>query len=258
VTDTANDVSLPASGFWTVPDHSGEDYYTLIARLHRHLQPKTYLEIGVLTGDTLALAKCHSIAVDPRFEINQDVITSKPTCLFFQMTSDTFFSVYDPKLLLGDRIDMALIDGWHLFEFALRDFINLERHVKKNSILLMAEVLPIDAHSCRRLGEDQTFAGESRHPEWWAGDVCKAVMALKKFRRDLHIRAFNAPPNGLVAITNFNPNSQILSDQYFDIVSEYRMQTLNRSSIEEYFRELNIQDTNALVTSENIAELFWL
>src|SRR5262249_40394672 len=103
---------FPSEGaFWALPEHSGEDYYTLIARLHRHLQPKRYLEIGVLNGDTLALAECPSIAVDPNLEINQDVIGAKVSCLLFQMSSDAFFSAYDPRLLLGGPIDMALIDG---------------------------------------------------------------------------------------------------------------------------------------------------
>jgi len=34
------------AGFWTIDDHAGEDYYTILARLHDQLQPKTYLEIG--------------------------------------------------------------------------------------------------------------------------------------------------------------------------------------------------------------------
>jgi hypothetical protein len=250
---------LPSeSGFWAIPEHAGEEYYTVIARLHRHLQPKTYIEIGVFNGDTLALAECASIAVDPRLEINQDVIGDKASCLLFQISSDAFFSTYDPKLLLGGAIDMGLIDGLHLFEYVLRDFINLERSLKTNSVLLLDECIPIDAHICRRRIEDQTFAGESSHSDWWAGDVWKAVVILKNVRPDLRIHAFNAPPNGLVAITNFNPTSEVLAERYFDITAQLRKTRLQQYGVEKYMQELRVEDTRTISTFEDIAELFWL
>jgi hypothetical protein len=254
----SNEVVPSASGFWAIPAHAGEDYYTVIARLHRHLQPKTYLEIGVLNGDTLALVECSSIAVDPHLEINQDVIGAKPSCLLFQISSDAFFTTYDPKLLLGDRIDVALIDGLHLFEYALRDFINIERNMKRNSVLLLDECIPTDAHICRRRFEDESFAGESPHPDWWAGDVWKVVVALKNWRPDLRIHAFNAVPNGLIAITNLNPESKVLADNYFDIIEQYRKMHLDQYGVEKYLQELNVQDTSKISTFEDIAEVFWL
>jgi hypothetical protein len=245
-------------GFWAIPEHAGEDYYTVIARLHQHLQPKRYIEIGVFNGETLALAECASIAVDPRFEINQDIIGAKPSCFLFQVSSDAFFSAYDAKLLLGGSIDIALIDGLHLFEYVLRDFINVERILKKNSVLLLDECIPIDAHICRRQLEDQTFAGESSHSDWWAGDVWKAVVTLKNVRPDLRIHAFNATPNGLIAITNFNPTSEVLTERYFDITTQSRKTSLQQYGVEKYLQELNIQDTRTISTFEDIAELFWL
>jgi hypothetical protein len=248
----------PSGGFWALPDHTGEDYYAIIARLHRYLQPKSYLEIGVLNGDTLALAECPSIGIDPNLEINQDVIGTKPCCLLFQTSSDAFFSSYDPKLLLGGPIDMALIDGLHLFEYVLRDFINLERNMKKNSILVLDDCIPTDAHICRRTADDQGLAGESAHPQWWAGDVWKAIMALKDWRSDLRIHAFNAGPTGLVAVTNLDPASGVLADQYFHIIAEYRKTTLHEYGIERYMQALNIEDTRTISTFAEIAELFWL
>jgi hypothetical protein len=256
--DTGDEILMHATGFWALPDHSGEDYYSVIARLHRHLQPKTYLEIGVLNGDTLAIAECPSIAVDPNLEINQDVIGAKSACLLFQISSDAFFARYNPKTLLGERIDMALIDGLHLYEYVLRDFLNMERNMKRNSVLLLHECIPTDAHICRRRFEDQTFAGDSPHADLWAGDVWKAVVAVKNSRPDLRIHAFNAVPNGLIAITNLDPASEVLADRYFDIVAQYRKITLSEYGIEKYLQELNIQDTSTLAEFEDVAQLFWL
>jgi hypothetical protein len=251
--------ALPSEdGFWMVPDHSGEDYYTVISRLHRYLRPKTYLEIGVLNGDTLALAECPAIAIDPNLEINQDVIGTKRCCLLFQISSDAFFATYDPKALLGDQIDVALIDGLHLFEYVLRDFIHLEPNMKRNSVLLLDECIPTDAHICRRRFEDQSFAGQSRHADWWAGDVWKAIVALKNWRPDLRIHAFNAAPNGLIAITNLDPTSKVLAEYYFEVTAQFRKTTLKEYGVEKYMQELIIADTRTISTFEEIAELFWL
>jgi methyltransferase family protein len=210
-----------------------------------------------LHGDTLALADCASIAVDPNLEINQDVIGGKSSCLLFQMSSDAFFATYDPKILLGNRIDMALIDGLHLFEYVVRDFMNIERHMKRNSVVLLDECIPTDAHICRRKFDDQAFVGQSQHPDWWAGDAWKAVVALKTFRPDLHIHGFNAVPNGLVAITNLDPASDLLAARYFDIVAQYRNLSLRQYGVEKYLAELNVRDTNTIVSFEDVAEFFW-
>ncbi len=246
------------NGFWALPEHTGEDYQIVMARLHRHLQPKRYLEIGVQNGDTLALAECPSVGVDPNLEINQDVIGAKPSCLLFQTSSDAFFSTYDPRLLLGGPIDMSLIDGMHLFEYVLRDFINLERTMKRNSILLLKDCVPTDAHVCRRNVEDQSFAGKSAHPDWWAGDAWKALVTLKDWRPDLRFHSFNAAPTGLVAVTNLDPASEILPGHYFDIVAPFRRTSLQQYGIERYMQELSIEDTQSISTFEDIAELFWL
>ena len=59
------------------------------------------------------------------------------------MTSDDFFS--GPRLgelLGGQTVDMAFVDGMHLFEYALRDFMNLEA----SALILIAvhDCLPRD------------------------------------------------------------------------------------------------------------------
>jgi hypothetical protein len=67
-----------------VPDHVGEQYDVVLARLHHVLRPCSYLEIGVSTGETLRLATCDSIGVDPTLNITSNVIGSKPRCFFYQ------------------------------------------------------------------------------------------------------------------------------------------------------------------------------
>jgi glycosyltransferase involved in cell wall biosynthesis len=247
-----------ASPFWSIADHAGLDYVWLLTQIHRQLNPKSYLEIGTRTGDTLALADCPSIAVDPHFQINRDIIGSKQLCCLFQMKSDDFFLNHDPHVIIGKPIDLAFIDGLHMFEFALRDFINIEKYVKNNSIVVLDDCIPTDAYIARRTFESQIFLDASRHPNWWAGDVWKVVLILKQYRPDLKICAFNAPETGIVAVTNLDPRSDILRKSYFDIVKEYRSLTLHAYGVDKYLYNLDILDTSIMTDFASVAGLFWL
>jgi glycosyltransferase involved in cell wall biosynthesis len=246
------------SKFWSIADHTGFDYIWLLAQIHRQLNPKSYLEIGTRTGDTLALAACPSIAVDPRFQINRDIIGNKQLCCLFQMKSDDFFLNHNPKVIIGRTIDIAFIDGLHMFEFALRDFMNIEKYVKQNSVILLDDCIPTDAYIARRTFESQIFLDASRHRDWWAGDVWKVVVILKKYRPDLKLCAFNAPETGIVAVTNLDPTSDILKRSYFDIVEEYGHLTLDEYGIEKYLHNLGIMDTSIMTDFASVAGLFWL
>jgi len=46
--------------------------------MHSILKPRSYVEIGVNRGETLALADCASVGVDPEFLIDRDVVGKKP------------------------------------------------------------------------------------------------------------------------------------------------------------------------------------
>lgn len=129
------------------PDLAGEHYIATLQRLHEVLRPKTYLEIGVQLGDSLKLARCASIAIDPAFHIvpsNIEGVFAKPELHFYQMGSDDFFGQHSPSQILGRTIDMAFLDGMHRCEYLLRDFINTERHCKRNSIIALHDCLPVE------------------------------------------------------------------------------------------------------------------
>lgn len=86
--------------FNLLPEHRGEMYTAVLRRLHEHLQPENYLEIGTLNGGTLALARCASIAIDPNFELQHPVVGRKRVCHLFQTTSDEFFL----SIILGNYL----------------------------------------------------------------------------------------------------------------------------------------------------------
>ncbi len=108
-------------------------------------------------------------------------------------------------------IDLAFIDGLHLFEQTLRDFINVERHSGPQSVVLVHDCLPVDEISAAR----------HRETAFWTGDVWKLVPALQCWRPDLEIRTIAARPSGLAMITHLDPSSRVLADNYEAIVAQF-------------------------------------
>ena len=171
--------------------------------------------------------------------------------MLFRQTSDTFFLENDLTLLLGGAADLAFLDGLHLFEFLLRDFINTEKHCVRNSIVVLHDCIPPDNHVARRNEADRRLSHESEHPNWWAGDVWKVLPILKKFRPDLDINIFDAIPTGLVVITNLNPASLTLQENYFQICQDWSGDN-PVESLEQYLASVSLTSTNKLETIETI------
>jgi predicted O-methyltransferase YrrM len=205
---------IPDAPF-TRPRHEGTGYLKLLRRLHALQRPRTYLEIGTAAGRTLAIARCASIAIDPRFRLARDVLKrkpgGKPACHLFEMTSDAFFAAQNPTALFGRPIDLAFIDGLHHFEFALRDFMNVERCCAPGSTILIDDCFPHDRRTAQR----------KRFIRFWNGDVWKLLVLLKKHRPDLAIHTVAAPPAGLTIVRNLDPSSRFIADNLPRLVEEF-------------------------------------
>ena len=249
--------SKPATQDWSIPDLAGDSYETVLDRFHRILAPKTYFEIGVNSGGTLRLSRCPTIGIDPLFLLDTAPIAHKTITMLFEMTSDEFFARFSPSALFGQPVDMAFLDGMHLYEYLLRDFINIERFCKPNSVILLHDCIPVDNHVARRVMDDESGSAQSRHPEWWTGDVWKTVSLLKKYRPELRIYGFDAVPTGLIAITNLDPSSSVLAERYFDLVEAYRTVSLQDEG-QRYLDSLTLLSTKETITLEDIAKRFWL
>ena len=239
-------------------DHEGADFHTVLQSVHNILRPRSYLEIGTCTGASLSLATCKSIAVDPLFQLDCNVVGKKPACMLFQMGSDDFFRDLDPVKLLGQPIDLAFLDGMHHFEFLLRDFYNTEKSCRRNSVIFLHDCIPTDLHVARRRVDDQSLISSSSHPTWWAGDLWKAVELIQKYRPELKITAYNAPPTGLIAVTNLDPSSHALELNYAEMIEEARNWKLDQAALKAYQNKLSIDSTSALMSLEQIASRFWL
>jgi hypothetical protein len=188
----------------------GEEYVSLLRRIHRRLEPRTYVEIGVASGKTLSLASASTLAigVDPDPKIT---VSLSANARVFSQTSDAFFAERDVSAELdGHPVDLAFIDGMHLFEFALRDFINLERHASPLGVILIHDCYPLEA----------VTAGRDRTSVYWTGDVWRTVLALRQYRPDLRVHTLASPPSGLALVTHLDPHSRVLAERYDSIVRE--------------------------------------
>jgi hypothetical protein len=189
----------------------GYPYYGLLQRIHAHLKPRTYLEIGLCYGDSIVLAKNADVCVgiDPGPQIK---VILPPVARVYRMTSDSFFSNYDLTAELGHKtLDLAFIDGMHLFEFALRDFVQLERHCSRQSTILVHDCYPTDRVTSLR--QQTTLL--------WTGDVWKLVLCLKKYRPDLKIATVDVAPSGLTIIRGLDPSSTALSSRLPQLEQEF-------------------------------------
>lgn len=163
--------------------------HEFLAHLHDVLKPRVYLEVGVQYGTSLALAERSAIAygVDPNPLIwgsthhrdNQEI---------YAVPSDEFFAQMSAHL---PHVDLGFIDGLHLFEQALKDFINLEQVMEENGIIVMDDVLPYN----------QAIAAREQPPGDWTGDVWKVIPILRRWRPELKLSLINTAPTGTLVVT---------------------------------------------------------
>jgi len=203
--------NFQAHMMWASASLPGNTYLMILDRLHRHLRPHSYVEIGVEQGHSLVLAQpgTTSIGIDPRPQLTQRIAASTR---IFPETSDAFFAQHDLFKELGERsVDLAFLDGMHLFSFALRDFINVERYSAPTSTCLVHDCFPLDERTAAR----------HRATAFWSGDVWKLILCLKKYRPDLEIHTIAAAPTGLAIIRGLDSKSTILRDRLERICDEF-------------------------------------
>lgn len=161
--------------------------HEFLKALHELLQPQSYLEVGVQHGWSLELSKAPiSFGIDPNPLVHwpnvlrgeSDIVWAQPGSL---------------DGLYPNGIDFGFIDGMHLFEYALRDFMGMLIHVHQNSIIVFDDVLP----------RNQEEANRVQCPGDWTGDVWKIHQTLPMYRPDLKFRLVDTQPTGLLLVTGF-------------------------------------------------------
>jgi predicted O-methyltransferase YrrM len=192
----------------------GPPYRDVLRRVHELVRPRTYLEIGVETGATLAMAHAceRAIGIDPdASKLRRELV---PACArVVHETSDAFFAGTTRTRAFGaHRVDLAFIDGMHWFEYALRDFINAESWSQPSGTIVLHDCLPIFPLTASR----------ERKTRFWVGDVWKVVAILRELRPELRVKIVATAPSGLCVVRGLDPTSRVLAEQLEAVVERYR------------------------------------
>lgn len=179
--------------------------HEFLAMLHATLQPRGYLEIGVFSGDSLRLVhrSTPAIGIDPEPHLHGHF---PGTTMVARTTSDNYFEAGPPAL---EYIDLAFIDGMHLVEYALRDFINVEKYSNPRTVVVLDDVLPRNQHEAAR----------EQCPGDWTGDVWKVPRVLSMSRTKLHVHLVDTQPTGTAVVYGLDATSTRLHDMYDQVIA---------------------------------------
>lgn len=184
-----------------------EHYREVLERLHQVLEPELYLEIGVNYGASLALARGRAIGVDPLLAVRKEI---PEQAKLVEMQSDDFFEKAAADILDG-KPDLAFIDGMHLFEYALRDFMNVEDVASPNAVVVIDDIFPNHPAQAKR----------DRTTRYWTGDVWKLHHLLSKERPDLFLMPLDTSPTGLLLVWGLNASERRLWQRYDKYIRTY-------------------------------------
>lgn len=201
-----------AQGALSAVTFPGPYYRRVLEAMHHLLRPRTYLEIGVETGATLALARGAEVAVgvDPVDAVD---VALPAGARRYTMESDEFFARHTRASVFGDLpLDLVFIDGMHLFEYALRDFSNVEKWSHAGTVVVLHDCLPSNPHVATR----------ERRTKFWAGDTWKVFEVLRAARPDLRCAVVPAPPSGLLVVRGLDATSSALDDQMATWLKRFR------------------------------------
>lgn len=217
----------------------GNDYLGWLAWLHHIVKPKSYVEIGVESGQSLQFAQppTKAVGIDPELRV---VYPQETWVKLFRLPSDDFFVQHDLRQVLGEKcVELAFIDGFHTFDQALKDFINLEHYSKSKTIIAFHDIFPVTPITASR----------ERQSIFSLGDTWKAVLILKKHRPDLKIFTIPTFPSGLTLVTGLDNKSDLLYNKLEKIVDQWMDVELN-DYIEKMGDHLNAIENDYLTASK--------
>ena len=178
---------------------------------------KTYLEIGVASGDVFFRVKARQkIAVDPLFKFSTmkqiRQIIKNPWNVrnrYYEMTSDEYFS--KRRATVERRgLDVAFVDGLHTFEQSLRDVENCLRYLNEGGVIIVHDCNPpSDAAAFPAASIDHARnANVSGWTGVWCGDTWKTIVYLRSVNANLRIFVLDCD-TGVGIITRGSPDATL-------------------------------------------------
>jgi len=168
-------------------------YLDILADLHRLLDPRGYVEIGVRAGNSLRLARCPALGIDPCPVLDPRHPLAVTTRVL-RLTSDAL-AVTGPAP--DFPLDLAFIDGLHHANQVARDFLHLEAMAHAGTLIVLDDCYP--NHPAQATRHQTTRA--------WTGDVWLFVEALAMTRPDLTLTPIDSHPTGLLLISGLGTPS---------------------------------------------------
>lgn len=221
-----------------VTDRTFFNYVSLNAELCRRREVRRFMEIGVRDGSHMADITCdYAVGIDPEFMLTSNVCNRKKGVFLYQTTSDQFFRDVDVAALLGGAVEFSFLDGMHLCEYLLRDFINTERVSTTSAQISIHDCIPVNFEMTERVYNSAGRKDQST-ASWWTGDVWKVIAILKKHRSDLEITAIDVHPTGLIIVSRIDPTSTYLRDNY-DRLCEEMLSMTSPEALQSYLDSLD-------------------
>lgn len=205
----------------------GQRYSDFLAILHRSMVFDWYLEVGCRAGRTFSPVRGNTIAVDPFFKAEQNIIGAKRRLFVFQETSDDFYATGFLQKN-GIQLSFSFLDGMHLFEYLLRDFMNTEANSHPDGVIALHDCVPFAPGMMSR-DIDNLPQGP------WTGDVWKLIPILQTYRPDLTVEVLDCRPTGLVLVSGLNPKSTKLKQAYDRIVADWTTVEMARYGVDRFF-----------------------
>lgn len=181
------------------------DCYQFLIDLHQNVRPRFYTEIGVEYGASLKLAQCAALGIDPAPQLSEAVPAHHSVSL---TTSDDFFRLADTSAMKA--IDLCYIDGMHQIEFALKDFMNMERFCHAGSVVIVDDIYPAHPLQGERI----------RQSRYWTGDIWKIIPILRRHRPDLIVLPVDTEPTGSLMVLGLDPTNNVLWDNFDTIIDD--------------------------------------
>ena len=209
-----------------------EDCYDFLARLHQLVKPRFYAEIGVEYGNSLRLADCPALGIDPAPQLTAPL---DPRHQLSLTTSDDFFMLTDAAAQL-QPIDLSYIDGMHQIEFAMKDFMHMELYCHPGSVVVVDDIYPAHALQGERI----------RRSRFWTGDVWKIIKLLTNARPDLILLPLDTSPTGSLLVLGLDPNNRTLWEK-FDVLLDWAINNWKETPSEIVQRSMSFDPRDPLI-----------
>lgn len=143
----------------------------LINEFAKEINAQSYLEIGVLYGNTIL-----NVDIEKRFAVDLCVpfYFKEFDLESHQVSSDEFF-INNSK-----SFDIIFIDGYHDYEHVKRDLNNSLKCLNENGIIIIDDVVPIDELSAMTTQSEEIQArlASGGSSTAWFGDVYKVLFDI--------------------------------------------------------------------------------